>query len=169
MSTYTSPVPLPSLDAAPAEIHRGFYGMPMFCVAPTRDLDASRDFWIEGLGFIDLFTAPGQLTHLRRWAFQDVLLVPAEGPGAVGAVGADHPMRVSFSCVVSQIHEVAARCERLLPGSTEEPRVMPWNSLELTVVTPENTHVVMTAARPIDPKGPQAAHLRSIGIEVPDA
>lgn len=87
MTTCTSPVPPPSPDAAPAEIHRGFYGMPMFCIVPTRDLDASRDFWIEGLGFIDLFTAPGQMTHLRHWAFQDVLL-PAEGPGTVGAVGA---------------------------------------------------------------------------------
>lgn len=163
MSTYTSPVPLPALDAKPPEIHRGYYGMPMFCIAPTRDLAASRDFWIEGLGFIDLFTVPDELTHLRRWAFQDILLVPAE------EIAGTPTMSVSFACVLSQIEEIATRCEKLLPGSTSEPREMPWNSLELTVVTPENTRVVMTAARPLDPHSPQAEHLRSIGIEVPGA
>ena len=35
------------------------------------------DFWTEALGFFPLFSIPGRLVHLRRWAFQDVLLVPA--------------------------------------------------------------------------------------------
>lgn len=76
MSEYVGPVPRPALDATAPEIYRRYYGMPMFVTVPTRELAASKDFWIRGLGFIDLFSIPDRLTHLRRWAFQDVLLTP---------------------------------------------------------------------------------------------
>ncbi|GAA4894718.1 hypothetical protein LX16_1633 [Stackebrandtia albiflava] len=161
MTEYRSPVPTPALDAEPPEIYREFYGMPMFTISHTTDLEASRDFWVEGLGFIDIFTIPGQVTHLRRWAFQDVLLVPGtpsrETPG----------VSVNFSCVPRQIEEVRQRCEALVPGCTDGPREMPWNSIELTVLTPENTRVVMTAARPIDPDSRLARELHEVGITVP--
>jgi hypothetical protein len=161
MNEFIGPVPRPALDAVAPEVYRGFYGMPMFVIAPSRDLEVSKDFWIRGLGFIDLFSVPGRLVHLRRWAFQDVLLVPAEDVAEAPA------MSVSFACVLSQVDEVRKQCEALLPGSTSEPRVMPWNSLELTVTTPENTRVVMTAARPLDPDSAEAANLRAMGIDVP--
>lgn len=161
MSEYISPVPMPALDATAPEIYRDYYGMPMFVTIPTRDLAASKDFWTRGLGFVDLFSVPDRLTHLRRWAFQDVLLVPAEHVGEVPA------MSVSFACVLSQIDRIAARCEELVPGCTSGPREMPWNSIELTVVTPENARVVMTAAQPLDPRSARADDLRAIGIEVP--
>jgi len=54
-----------------------------------------------------------------------------------------------------------------VPGCTDGPRETPWNSLDLTVTTPENARVVMTAARPFEPDSPQAAYLREIGIRVP--
>lgn len=161
MSDFNSPVPMPSLDAKPPEVYREFYGMPMFTINPTADLEASRRFWLEGLGFIDIFTIPDQVTHLRRWAFQDVLLVPGEQPETSPGIS------VNFSCVLSQIEEVRANCERLLPGCTEGPREMPWNSVELTVFTPENTRVVMTAARPIDPESELADELREAGFQIP--
>ncbi|MCD0445096.1 MerR family transcriptional regulator [Glycomyces sp. A-F 0318] len=44
---------------------------------------------------------------------------------------------------------------------------MPWNSVELTVTTPERTRVVMTAARPIDPDGELAERLRGEGFRIP--
>ncbi|WP_149257869.1 VOC family protein [Actinomadura sp. K4S16] len=162
MSEYVSPVPLPAYDAAPADICREIYGMPMFVRVPTRDFAASKDFWIRGLGFIDLFSIPDQVVHLRRWAFQDVLLVPGEE-------GGEGPMSVSFACVLGQLDEIIARCEELVPGCTSGPADMPWNSRELTISTPENARVVMTAAMPIDPDGPQADYLRAGGIEVPRA
>jgi hypothetical protein len=161
MSAFTSPVPLPALDAADPGVYREFYGMPMFVTIPTGDLEASKDFWIRGLGFIDLFSAPGgQVCHLRRWAFQDVLLVPGTPAPAASSI--------SFSSVVSQLDEVVARCEKLLPGCTDGPHVMPWNSLELTVTTPEQARVVMTAARPLDPASAEAARLRELGISIPE-
>jgi hypothetical protein len=162
MTEYTSPVPVPAVDAVAPEVHRGVYGMPMFVTVPTGDLAASADFWIRGLGFVDLFSLPGGLTHLRRWAFQDVLLVPGESAADVPAVS------VSFACVLGQLDGIAARCEELLPGCTGGPEEKPWNSVELTVVTPERARVVMTAGKPLDPHGPVADRMREMGIAVPD-
>lgn len=163
MNAALSPVPVPALDAEPPEIHRGLYGMPMFMTLPTSDLAASVDFWVRGLGFIDLFSVPGRLTHLRRWAFQDVLLVPGDRPAAAPAAA------VNVACVLRQIDEVRTACEELVPGCTSGPHAMPWNSVELQVITPENTRVTMTAARPLDPRSAEAQDLRDMGIEVPRA
>lgn len=163
MNEYTSPVPMPGPGVTAPDVYREIYPMPMFLTVPSHDLAASKDFWIRGLGFIDLFSVPDQITHLRRWAFQDVLLVPGDRPETASA------MSVSFSCVLGEIDAIAARCEELAPGCTTGPREMPWNSMELTVVTPENARVVMTAAQPLDPHGEQAGWMRSTGIEVPGA
>ncbi len=157
-----SPVPQPGPDTAPPELFRGIYGMPMFVTAPTSDLAASTEFWTEGLGFFDLFTVPGQVTHLRRWAFQDVLLVPGERPTETQASS------VTFSCVLNQIDGIVAACEKLRPGSTSGPRQMPWGTIEVEVTTPENTRVIMTAARPFDPKSPEAEYLRKSGFDLPE-
>ena len=159
MNEFISPVPLPAMDAVDPGPYREIYGMPTYVSVPTDDLEASKDFWIRGLGFIDLFSVPGQVTHLRRWAFQDVLLVPGT-PGR-------NTLSVCFSTVLSHLDDVVARCEALLPGSTNGPEEKPWNSVELTITTPEQTRVVLTAARPIDPNGPQAAWLREAGIPLP--
>ncbi|MFE9245255.1 VOC family protein [Nocardiopsis sp. NPDC006938] len=158
-----SPVPQPGPDTAPPELFRGVYGMPMFVTAPTSDLAASLEFWAEGLGFFDFFTVPGQVTHLRRWAFQDVLLVPGERPGEAPASS------VTFSCLLSQVDAIVAACEKLRPGSTQGPRQMPWGTVEVEVTTPENTRVIMTAARPFDPRSAEAAYLRESGFDLPEA
>lgn len=163
MKEYTSPVPMPALDAIAPAVYREFYGMPTYINVPTHDLAASKDFWTRGLGFIDLFSIPDRVTHLRRWAFQDVLLIPAERVKEASA------MSIGFSCVLSQLDEIAARCEELMPGCTSGPTEMPWNSVELTIVTPENARIVMTAAQPLDPKSARADELRAVGIKVPEA
>ena len=160
-----SPVPVPALDAEAPELFRGVYGMPMFVTVPTADLAASADFWVRGLGFFEFFSAPGRIIHLRRWAFQDVLLVPAN---PLADPAAEPPaVSISLSCVLSQVDQIAAACEELLPGSTAGPRDTPWNAVELEVITPENARVVMTAARPWDPDSVEAQNLRDIGIDRP--
>lgn len=158
-----SPVPMAGPDATPPEIFRGIYAMPMFVTVPTSDLAASVDFWVHGFGFVDLFTIPGQITHLRRWMFQDVLLVPAGAPPVPPAVG------VSFSCVLSQIEEIAQACAELLPGCTQGPRETPWNTVDLEVITPENARVTLTAARVLDREGPEARGFEAAGIPLPRA
>lgn len=159
MTEYLSPVPNPTTDATPPQIYRGIYGMPMFATVPTSDLAESADFWTRGLGFIDLFSIPGRLTHLRRWAFQDVLLVPTGRPDELPALS------VSFSCVLSEIDQLAAACESVRPGCTTGPRPTAWNSVELDVVTPENARVTMTAARPLDASRVEVPHLEAMAID----
>ncbi|CEA08675.1 hypothetical protein BN1051_02032 [Arthrobacter saudimassiliensis] len=155
-----SPVPPPGPGATPPGPYRGIYGMPMFVTLPTADLAASVDFWTRGLGFIDLFTIPGQLTHMRRWAFQDALLVP-------GAPAAEAPAAtVSYACVLDEIEAIAAACSGLVPGCTDGPRATAWNTLDLEIRTPENTRVVFTAGRALEPGSEQATWLQEAGFDV---
>jgi hypothetical protein len=151
-----SPVPAPGPEVKPPQVYRGIYGMPMFVTIPTSDLAASVDFWVRGLGFIDLFTIPGRLTHLRRWAFQDALLVPS-GAGEVPA------MSVSFACVLGEIDAIAQACDLLVPGCTTGPRPTPWNTVDLEVITPEHARVVLTAARPMEPGSEPARNVDTVG------
>lgn len=154
-----SPVPVPGPDAVAPEPYRGIYGMPAFVTIPTSDLDASTAFWTRGLGFFELFAIPGTLVHLRRWAFQDVLLVTAaDTPAAPPA------LTYSFACVLDQLDGIAAACRALDPDAVSAPRETAWNTRDLEVVTPENARVVVTAAKPYDATSAAARSLADIGI-----
>ncbi|MEU9607683.1 VOC family protein [Streptomyces sp. NPDC048057] len=156
-----SPVPTPGPDAVPPEPFRGIYGMPAFVTVPTGDLAASVDFWTRGLGFVELFGIPGELVHLRRWAFQDVLLVP-------GSPAEQTPTTsVSFACVLSQLDSLVEACRALRPTSVDGPVDTPWNTRDVAVITPENVRVVLTAAKPFDPDSEEARNLAAMGITPP--
>lgn len=159
-----SPVPTPGPDAVAPEPFRGIYGMPAFVTIPTSDLAASVDFWTRGLGFFELFSIPGAVVHLRRWAFQDVLLVPAESVP-------EQPPAVSFSfaCVLNQVDSLVEACRALRPNSVDGPRDTPWNTRDVEVITPENARIVFTAAKPFDPDSQEARDLEAVGIRPPDA
>ncbi|MFC5055008.1 VOC family protein [Saccharothrix xinjiangensis] len=163
-----SPVPDPGPGAVAPEPFRGIYGMPAFVTIPTADLAASVDFWTRGLGFFELFGIPGTLVHLRRWAFQDVLLV-AEGNVAGGNVaeGSVPAMSVSFACVLSQVDPLVEACRAVRPDSVGAPRDTPWNTRDVEVITPENARVVFTAAKAFDPGSAEAKNLAAIGITPP--
>ena len=137
--------------------------MPAFVTIPSSDMEESVDFWIRGLGFFELFSIPGTLVHLRRWAFQDVLLVQARSIP-------DQPPAISFSFagVLSQIDPLIEACRTLRPDSVEGPRDTPWNTRDVEVITPENARIVFTAARPFDPTSQEARNLEDIGIIPPD-
>ncbi|MDH6120715.1 catechol 2,3-dioxygenase-like lactoylglutathione lyase family enzyme [Kitasatospora sp. GAS204A] len=158
-----SPVPAPGPDAVPPEPFHGIYGMPAFVTIPTSDFAASVDFWTRGLGFFELFSIPGTLVHLRRWAFQDVLLVSApsvpEQPPA---------MSFSFACVLGQVDSVVEACRAVRPDSVDGPRDTPWNTRDVAVTTPENARIVFTAAKPFDPASQAARNLAAVGITPPD-
>ncbi|MGK5741292.1 VOC family protein [Micromonospora sp. URMC 103] len=154
-----SPVPVPGPDAVAPEPFRGIYGMPAFVTIPTSDLAGSLDFWIRGLGFVDLFSIPGRLVHLRRWAFQDVLLVAAPSvPEEAPAIS------ISFSCVLNQIDSLVEACRALRPHSVDGPRDTPWNTRDVEVITPENARIILTAGKPFDPASPEARNLAAVGI-----
>ncbi|MHA7985157.1 VOC family protein [Rathayibacter sp. CAU 1779] len=159
-----SPVPAPGPDAVAPELFRGIYGMPSFMTIPTADLAASVDFWTRGLGFFELFSIPGRLVHLRRWAFQDVLLVPAiSTPETVPAVS------LSFACVLDQIDSLVEACRAVDAGAVGEPLDTRWNTREVEVITPEKVRIVFTAAKPLDPAVQAAMNLEEAGIKAPDS
>ncbi|MEU1665755.1 VOC family protein [Streptomyces sparsogenes] len=159
-----SPVPPPGPDAVPPEPFRGIYGMPAFAKIPTSDLAASVDFWTRGLGFFELFSIPGGVVHLRRWAFQDVLLVPAASvPEQTPAIS------LSFACVLSEVEPLAEACRALRPDSVDGPSDTPWTTRDVTVITPENARIVFTAAKPWDPASQEARDLAAVGITPPGA
>lgn len=160
-----SPVPTPGPDARPPEPFRGIYGMPMFITLACADLAGSTRFWVEALGFFELFSVPGRLVHLRRWAFQDVLLVP--GGDESGRRGPAQPVP-SFACVLSELDPLASAC-RDAGAEVTGPEDTPWNTRDLAVETPEGVRVVFTAAKPWDAGSPQAHNLASIGITPPEA
>ncbi|MDU0345752.1 VOC family protein [Microbacterium sp. KSW2-29] len=153
-----SPVPAPGPDAVAPPVYRGIYGMPMFVTLPTADLTASVDFWTRGLGFIELFGIPGQMVHMRRWAFQDVLLVVGEPAPETS------PVRVSFACVLDQIEPLMSSLRAL--GAAPEMLDTPWNTRDVEVVTPENARVLFTAAKVFDPASAEGRNLRSVGIGI---
>lgn len=159
------PVSERGAKAVAPEVFRGIYAMPAFVTIPTADLKASTEFWVQGLGFIELFSVPGQVVHLRRWAFQDVLLVPAEPGAAAEEVPA---MSVSFSCVLAQIDPVVEACTALSPGSVTGPRDTPWRSREVEIITPERVRVVYTAPLELDPASQEARDLAAVGIVAPN-
>ncbi len=157
-----SPVPAPGPDAIAPQPYRGIYGMPAFVTIPTSDLAASVDFWIRGLGFFELFSIPGRLVHLRRWAFQDVLLASAASAPAQPTVPVQPPaMSVSFACVLSQIDSLVDACRALRPNSVDGPRDTPWNTRDVEVITPENARIVFTAGKPFDPASQEARNLEA--------
>jgi hypothetical protein len=120
------------------------------------------DFWVRGLGFFELFGIPGRVVHLRRWAFQDVLLVPAAGvPEQAPALS------VSFACLLSQIDSLVEDCRAVRPDSVDGPRNTPWNTCDVVVTTPENARIVLTAAKPFDPSSEEARNLAAVGITPP--
>lgn len=158
-----SPVPAPGPDAVAPEPFHGIYGMPSFVTISTTDLAASVDFWTRGLDFFELFSVAGQLVHLRRWAFQDVLLVPtASAPDQIPTVS------FSFACVLNQIDALVAACRAHGAGAVSEPRDTPWGTRDVEVITPENVRVVFTAAKPFERASQAAKNLEAIGITAPD-
>lgn len=175
-----SPVPEPRPNAVAPELFRGIYGMPSFVTIQTQSLSISSDFWIRGLGFFELFSIPGQLVHLRRWAFQDVLLVPDPGlpthtssspdlstskrPSS-GATSDSQALSVSFACVLNQLDDIAHAVESVLPGSAPEPKDTVWNTRDLEILTPEKVRVIFTAAKPYAQGSEAARALMDVGIE----
>ena len=157
-----SPVPAPGPDAVAPELFRGIYGMPAFVTIPTTDLAASVEFWTRGLGFFELFGVPGRIVHLRRWVFQDVLLVPGEtaqetAPG----------LRVSFACVLGQIEPLVAACRAWGPGTVGGPSGAAWDPRGGGSLAPGDVRVVFTAAKPYEPGSVEAATLAEMGIRPP--
>ena len=147
MTDLPSPVPMPGGSAPP--ISRAIYGMPMFVTLSVADIGRTTSWYVDGLGFIELFSIPGPggpvLVHLRRWQFQDLLVRPAREPITRG-----NGLTQSFAAVYDELDVLAARARSHGGGWVDGPSDTPWNTRDLTTVDPDGNVVVFTAARPRD-------------------
>lgn len=137
----------PGIEVPEHRIDREIYAMPAFVTFEVGDLDDART-WYEALGFVllaELGAGPGRLLHMRRYRYQDVLLVtarPADAPGTRG-VGA----RTSFAHTgpLGQLDEVADALRELGRGSVRGPERTPWHAVELEATDADGHRVVLTA------------------------
>lgn len=166
------------IEAPTHRIDRDIYAMPAFGTLEVADLDRARS-WYEDLGFVvsaDMGAAG--LLHLRRYRYQDLLLVPSTGPRRAGRAG----MRISFAHTrsVEERESVAAALRERGDGEVAGPTTTPWYSLDVTATDPDGHVVVLTPAacsrrrtpssiRSADPASerPDVANDRTDDVEAP--
>jgi catechol 2,3-dioxygenase-like lactoylglutathione lyase family enzyme len=144
-------VPVPEID-------RSVYVMPAFATLRVSDLEASRRWYVEGLGFEVLADLPGPsgdvaLIHLRRWRYQDLLLVPGRAPDSPPA----HGVRLTFSAYGSDLEELAAQARAIGGGGVEGPSPTPWNTRDVLARDPDGYEVVFTDVLPAELRDPDFA------------
>jgi catechol 2,3-dioxygenase-like lactoylglutathione lyase family enzyme len=134
------------MDVIPAEITRDIYPMPAFITLVVADVDRTVDWYVNGLDFVVLFTLPAPdgttaLVHLRRWRYQDILVVPGTDKPAGG-------WTFSVMAVAEQLDALADRARAHGVGSVDGPFDTAWNSRDLRTTDPDGYTVVYTARRP---------------------
>lgn len=119
------------------------------------------------LGFVvlaEMGDGPGRLVHLRRYRYQDLLLVlrGADEDPPAGAVA-----RTSFSHTgpLDELDAMAAALRGDGTGRVEGPEAMPWHAIELRATDADGHMVVLTAA---PTELPDPAALEELGLRMPD-
>ena len=135
-----------SPDASPPStaIDRGIYVMPQFVTFEVSDLAAARRWYVNGLGFVELAVLPGPaddpvLVHLRRFRYQDILLVPGRNPEDKAS-----GVRVSFAAGDEDLDARAAVASGEPGGTVEGPTRTPWNTRDLHFRDADGHLVVFT-------------------------
>jgi catechol 2,3-dioxygenase-like lactoylglutathione lyase family enzyme len=148
MTELISPVPEPRDGAASPGVSHAIYGMPMFATIAASDIERTVSWYVDGLGFVVLFSLPGpsgppSLVHLRRWQFQDILVRSASGPVTAGS-----GLSLSFAAVYDEVDAMADQARSHGGGSVDGPVDTPWNTRDVTTTDPDGHVVVFTAGRP---------------------
>ena len=100
---------------------------------------------MDGLGFVELAVFPAAsgepaLVHLRRFRYQDILLVPGREPGDTAS-----GVRASFAAGDEDLDARAAVASREPGGEVEGPMRTPWNARDLHFRDADGHLVVFTA------------------------
>ena len=138
---------------ARAWIDRSVYPMPAFATLGVSDLEVSKHWYVESLGFALMAELPGAdgapgVVHLRRARYQDLLLIPSRGQAA----------RIALSFAAAG-EDLSGRARTLLaarPGRVMGPRPTPWNTTDLTAADPDHHMVTLTAPQAPRADGPMA-------------
>ena len=146
-------VPSPVIDLS-------IYVMPSFATLSVSNLERSRRWYVEGLGFAILAELPGPsgdvaLIHLRRWRYQDLLLVPIRSSLSPTSRG----IRLTFSAHGTDLDALVAQANATGGGSIEGPYATPWNTLDVLAHDPDGYEVVFTSTLPADLQDPEFAKL----------
>lgn len=137
-------VPSPVIDLS-------IYVMPSFATLAVSNLERSQRWYVEGLGFALLASIPGPfgdvvLIHLRRWRYQDLLLVSARNP--LASIPTDRGIRLTFSAHGTDLDALVASARATGGGSVEGPTATPWNTLDVVARDPDGYEVVFTSTLP---------------------
>lgn len=137
-----------------AGIDTSVYGMPAFVTLRVADLRRSVEWYVAGLG-LHLLATMGRtaddqpaLVHLRRWRYQDILLIAVDGP-----VEASSAVTLSFAALADELPTLAETAARAGGGRVTGPQVAPWGTTDMTVVDPDGHTLVFTAPPAVPPKG----------------
>lgn len=159
-------VPKPGIDLS-------IYVMPAFVTLTVSDLERSRRWYVDGLGFALLASVPGPsgevaLLHLRRWCYQDVLLVPARH--ALAPLSVERGIRLTVSAHGTDLDALVASARATGGGSVEGPTATPWNTLDVLARDPDGYEVVFTSALPPHLHDPAfAARMEQVKQQVREA
>lgn len=92
----------------------------MFATLLVADLERTTSWYVDGLGFIALFTIPGPsgpaLVHLRRWQFQDLLVRPASE-----LVTSGNASLLSFAAALDELDDHHDRSTPTATSSSSPP------------------------------------------------
>jgi catechol 2,3-dioxygenase-like lactoylglutathione lyase family enzyme len=146
-------VPTPEIDLSIYVVP--FFVMPFFATLTVSQLERSRRWYVDGLGFVVLATIPGPtgepaLIHLRRWRYQDLLLVPARqeqqrAPSSLAPSSAGSRIRLTFAAHGTDLAQLAATARTVGDGTIEEPYATPWNTFDVLARDPDGHEIVFTS------------------------
>lgn len=142
-----------NLTSAPTlpstKIDRDIYPMPMFPTFQVTDLSASVRWYVEAAGFVVLAELPRpagpSLVHLRRFRYQDQLLVPAREPASTPR-GAG--VRIGYAAGDEDLSVRAEVASGVAGGDVEGPIRQPWNALDVVLRDPDGYEIVLTQPLP---------------------
>lgn len=153
-------------DGIPADVEvpdhridREIYAMPAFTTLPVADLSLAVA-WYGSLGFevlAEMGEGPMRVVHLRRYRYQDLLLVPASPattpPASEPASGG---ARINFSHTgpLDDLDTMVAAAREQSTGTVTGPTPTPWHAVEVEAIDADGHVVVMTARSATPP--PQA-------------
>jgi catechol 2,3-dioxygenase-like lactoylglutathione lyase family enzyme len=107
-----------------------FYPMPMFVRLAVADVEASKQWFHEVLGFESVFDIPHTMAHVRGRRYQDVLIVKGQVPQEPG-----QGVVLSFTwnrAVDELVEKVKAHGGRVVDGPVDRP----WNAREVVLEDP---------------------------------
>ena len=130
------------------------YPMPAFPTLSVSNLEASRRFYVDGLGFRPIFSIPGPdgravVEHVRFARYADLLLAQ-EPPGSeLATAPRGRGVQLTFSLPLADrsAGELADRA-RGLGALVEGPVERPWNVRDVVVADPDGYVLVFT--EPLD-------------------